>query len=244
MWCACRTERRKGEVWQVRRHKEEAQGVWLLVLLAAAGRTSHAIPKEGGCQESGTTAKPHWMAPCLRKWLSLVRNVDEGIVTSNDEYILVRPVVLTKIKGRAEYGCILKKIFEFYDKVLAEGQRKARDYGDLRHLLGRLKRCRLKVHCPALCRKLNREARKKPVMEANNVSCLEHRELAVFQIQKLQRAEDRLTEDVKTLDKAIVELKGLHFYESNTEVVMSKKCPVENKEKTLNVKGRCARNDP
>ncbi|XP_035257450.1 uncharacterized protein LOC118218836 [Anguilla anguilla] len=200
------------------------RGVCLLVLwLAAGGRALQITAQREGCQTPESAGKPP--CPAMRKWMSLVSNVDQGIKTSDNETILEGPHVLGKIKGTPEYGCILKQIFEFYAKVLAVGQRKGGNYTDLSHLLGRLKRCLLKVHCPGLCKKINRQAKKQTV-EVDNVSDLSPRQLAMFQIQKLQGAKRRLAKDLGTLEKAIVELKGLQFYDSNAEVRVGT-CPTK-----------------
>ncbi|KAJ8402426.1 hypothetical protein AAFF_G00369150 [Aldrovandia affinis] len=197
---------------------QHLQGTWLLaLLLAAVGQTSATIQQRVGCQKAATTHKP---CVDLIQWFNLVRNVGEGIETSDDETILIRAPVLTSLNGTHYYGCILNEAFQFYDKVLEGQQSKGRNYTELRHFLGRLKTCLLRVPCPERCRTLNENAQNMQMKKVDNMRNITSRKLAILQIQKLQRAAEQLNEDVKTQEKAIIELKGLLFYLPNKEVTM------------------------
>ncbi|XP_036375500.1 uncharacterized protein LOC118771618 isoform X2 [Megalops cyprinoides] len=191
---------------------ESALGTWLLAILLAT------VEWAGG-EETATKTS----APCVDRvqWTNLVKNLGEGI-TSHDQNILVRMSVFVKIKEEPAYGCVLQKIFEFYDHVL---QRSGENYTDVRHFARRLKKCLLSVPCPKVCRRLYKKAKSTPMNETSESESLEPKKVAILQIQKLQQAREQL-DDVKTLEKAIVELKDLDFYlpESKEEEATGTKC--------------------
>ncbi|XP_061085781.1 uncharacterized protein LOC133119269 [Conger conger] len=197
----------------------------LVVLLTGSARTARFIPQAGVCGEAAAVDEP----PCEeeRLWTTLVGSVDKGIVTdfSNDDgRLIVNWEVLAKIKETPEYGCIMKQVYWFFGKVLNEGQKKwGRDYNNLIHAITRLKSCKVKVHCPKTCKEINNEAKKLKLRKVRDESDLSARELATFQIKKLQRAKRRVAKCKRTWERAVIELKQLHYYQSNKEVRVN--CP-------------------
>ncbi|KAJ8398855.1 hypothetical protein AAFF_G00417630 [Aldrovandia affinis] len=178
------------------------RGTLLLALLLESAETL----KEARCTEN--SAPVH--SPCLDRahWHNLTRHLGEGIVTSHDESILVGPTAFDKIRSRPFHRCVLKNIFAFYNQALA---RQGGHYRDLRRFITRLGKCVVRVSWKRWCRKLYQDVRGMPVIETRGEKTLTAKMIAVLQIQKLQRAMEQLG-DVKTQDKAIVELKMLEYY--------------------------------
>ncbi|KAG7454652.1 hypothetical protein MATL_G00262120 [Megalops atlanticus] len=200
---------------------KSAVDTWLLAILLANVEWA-----EG--EETATKTS----APCVdrEQWTNLVINLGEGIETSHDQNILVRPSVFAKIKEEPTYGCVLQKIFEFYDRVL---QRSGENYTDVRHFARRLRKCLLPVPCPKVCRRLYKKAKSTSMNETSESESLEPKKVAVLQIQKLQQALEQL-DDVKTREKAIVELTALDFYlpKSQEEDSTGTKCPKKQNRKS------------
>ncbi|KAI1882036.1 hypothetical protein AGOR_G00246560 [Albula goreensis] len=198
----------------------QIQGTWLLaaLLTVVAEMISCDVQR---CPQHVTTDK----RPCpeLEKWNQMMGNIAEGIVTSDDETILIREPDLRTMKRTHYYVCFLTRAFRFYEKVLGS---KA---GGYKVFFDRVKKSCLpkELPCPELCKTLNRNARK-PMKEVDNAGELNSRQLAIFQLRKLWMAEKQLS-NVTIWEKAIVELRSFYFYLPHT--VVDKECPPTRKER-------------
>ncbi|KAG9342622.1 hypothetical protein JZ751_016059 [Albula glossodonta] len=179
----------------------QIQGTWLLAALLTVGAGMKSCDVQQQSPQDVTTENK---LPCpeLEKWNQIMGNVAEGIVTSDDETILIREPDLRKMKRTHYYVCFLTRAFQFYEKVLRS---KA---GGYKYFFDRVKRsCLPKVV---------------------NAGELHSRQLAIFQLRKLWMAEKQLS-NVTIWEKAIVELRSLYFYLPWREV--AKECPPTTKER-------------
>ncbi|KAG7456110.1 hypothetical protein MATL_G00248320 [Megalops atlanticus] len=124
----------------------------LAVLLARAELKPASAGKWARCGQSGRPTN----IPCMdhARWYNLTANLGEGTETSHDDSILVGPSTFDKIRESHLQGCVLKKIFQFYDQVFYG---KVGNYADLRDFIARLNKCVLRVPCLRRCRKLYQE---------------------------------------------------------------------------------------
>ncbi|XP_036374186.1 uncharacterized protein si:ch211-266a5.12 isoform X3 [Megalops cyprinoides] len=159
--------------------------VLLAVLLARAELKPASAGKWARCGQSGRLTN----IPCMdhAHWYNLTANLGEGIETSHDDSILVGPSTFDKIRGSHLQGCVLKKIFQFYDQVLYG---KGGNYTDLQDFIAQLNKC---------------------VLRTRRQMTLTAKEVAMLQIHKLQHATKQIG-DMRTQEKAIIELRTLEFY--------------------------------
>ncbi|XP_036374185.1 uncharacterized protein si:ch211-266a5.12 isoform X2 [Megalops cyprinoides] len=179
--------------------------VLLAVLLARAELKPASAGKWARCGQSGRLTN----IPCMdhAHWYNLTANLGEGI-TSHDDSILVGPSTFDKIRGSHLQGCVLKKIFQFYDQVLYG---KGGNYTDLQDFIAQLNKCVLRVCRLRRCRKLYQEAQGMSMDETRRQMTLTAKEVAMLQIHKLQHATKQIG-DMRTQEKAIIELRTLEFY--------------------------------
>ncbi|XP_051544041.1 uncharacterized protein LOC127434988 [Myxocyprinus asiaticus] len=160
---------------------------------------------------------PDEHVPCfdLSVVAKIAKNVSKDMIAADGENILLKHNSFDKIRKKKElHSCVLHKIIDLFQDVLVETERRLFEQhrGETNHLeliyiMDQLRNCVYKVKkgCDNLYQKADTMADLKVLKN------LKPKQVAILQLQKLKYASERL-EDVNIQNRAMDELKLLHFY--------------------------------
>ncbi|XP_060759645.1 uncharacterized protein si:ch211-266a5.12 [Neoarius graeffei] len=175
----------------------------LLLTLAMAVQECNGTPERIRC-----TSKP----PCFELVIieRIAQRVSKDVPGADRDSILLKSKTFDKIRKKKNlHGCVLAKIIEFYENVLFSDQYIHNDQLDLISTLERVRNCTSKLQ-GRICKRLYQKAKKQADLKIAEGD-MSAKEVAIFQLQKLNHASERLN-DTTILETAMDELKSLHHY--------------------------------
>ncbi|GAA6097232.1 uncharacterized protein si:ch211-266a5.12 [Tachysurus ichikawai] len=173
----------------------------LLLTIAIAVQESHGKPKEVRC-----ISQP----PCFDLLIveRMAQRLGKDVLGADNDNILLKSKTFGKIRHKKYlHSCVLQKIIEFFENVLSSVQYIQNDHLDLISTLDRVRNCTIKVK---RCDRLYQEANQQVDVEIAEAE-MSAQEVAIFQLQKLNHANQNLN-DATIRATAMDELKALHHY--------------------------------